>query len=97
VQLYLPGHRSVVQQLYLQPGKTTNIKRAMEPLAPGEAEPVKPAPEPAIRESQPQKSPNSSASRRQSPYSPSSPSSPPLQCRTTRATSSAAAVPKRAS
>ena len=76
VQLYLPGHRSVVQQLYLQPGKTTSIKRAMEPLAPGEAEPVKPAPEPAIRESQPQKAPNSSASRRPSPYSPYSSSTP---------------------
>ena len=53
LELYLPGHRSIVQQLYLQPGKNTNIKSAMEPLAPGEAEPAKPAPEPAIRPSQP--------------------------------------------
>jgi len=77
VQLYLPGHRSLVQPLYLQPGKTTSIKKAMEPLAPGEAEPVKPTPEPDIRQSQPQprQSPNSSATRRpSSPYSPGPPS-----------------------
>jgi len=42
VQLYLPGHRLMERHLYLQPGKTTSLKYAMEPLAPGEAEPAKP-------------------------------------------------------
>ena len=64
VQLYLPGHKPVATQMYLQPGKTTSIKRAMEPLAPGEPEPAKPTPEPSIRPSQPRQAP--------SPYSPSS-------------------------
>ena len=67
LELYLPGHRSIVQQLYLQPGKNTNVKSAMEPLAPGEAEPVKPMPEPAIRPSQPRQSQDSGTARRPSP------------------------------
>jgi hypothetical protein len=67
VQLYLPGHKTVTTQLYLQPGKTTSIKRAMEPLSPGEPEPVQPAPQPSIRPSQPRQSPNSSTARRPAP------------------------------
>ena len=43
VELYLPGHRSIVERIYLQPGKTTSIKHTMQPLGPGEAEPVKPS------------------------------------------------------
>ena len=42
LELYLPGHRSVQQKLYLQPGKTTKVKLAMQPLAPGDSEPVRP-------------------------------------------------------
>ena len=42
VELYLPGHRSVQRKLYLQPGKTTSIKLAMQALAPGDPEPVRP-------------------------------------------------------
>ena len=68
LELYLPGHRSIVQQLYLQPGKNTNVKSAMEPLAPGEVEPAKPMPEPAIRPSQPRESQDSGSGGR--PYSP---------------------------
>jgi hypothetical protein len=64
VQLYLPGHRPMVQQLYLQPGKTTNIKRAMEPLAPGEPEPAKPEPNSSIRPSPSRQSPISNTTRR---------------------------------
>ena len=43
VELYLPGHRSFQQRLYLQPGRTFNIRHTMEPLGPGEAEPARPA------------------------------------------------------
>lgn len=57
VQLYLPGHRIAVQRMYLQPGKTTKIKMAMEPLGPGEPEPLKPsAQDPAITPSRPRSS-----------------------------------------
>jgi hypothetical protein len=44
LDLYLPGYRSVQQRLYLQPGVTSNVRLAMEPLAPGEPEPVRPEP-----------------------------------------------------
>jgi hypothetical protein len=56
IELYLPGHRLLQRQVYLQPGKTTDIKYAMEPLAPGEPEPPKPTPGPdqSITPSQPQ-------------------------------------------
>ena len=43
LELYLPGHRGLTQKIYLQPGRTFRIRHAMEPLAPGEAEPVRPA------------------------------------------------------
>jgi hypothetical protein len=43
LQLYLPGHRLVEQKIYLQRGATFRVHYAMELLAPGEAEPVRPA------------------------------------------------------
>ena len=42
LELYLPGYHSVQQNLLLQPGKTSNVKLAMQPLAPGEPEPQRP-------------------------------------------------------
>ena len=52
VELYLPGHRSVTRRVYLQPGRSSNIRLSMEPLAPGEAEPVRPA-GPSVRVDRP--------------------------------------------
>ena len=49
VQLYLPGHRSVQQELYLQPGNTFNIRTTLTPLGPGEPEPVRPVAPPNPR------------------------------------------------
>ena len=43
IELYLPGHRPHQQRVYVQPGRTFNIRHTMEPLAPGEAEPARPA------------------------------------------------------
>ena len=43
VELYLPGHRSVQQKIYLQSGKTFTVRHTMEPLAAGEAPPARPA------------------------------------------------------
>jgi hypothetical protein len=78
VELYLPGHRALERKVYLQPGKTTNFKYAMEPLAPGEPEPLKPSPgpDPSITPSSPSAPPSSSpqrpsgSARRSSPMPP---------------------------
>jgi len=42
LEVFMPGYRSLQQRLYLQPGKTFTVKHAMEPLGPGEPEPVRP-------------------------------------------------------
>jgi PEGA domain-containing protein len=47
VQLYLAGHRTVQQELYLQPGSTFDIKTTLAPLGPGEPEPARPVAPPA--------------------------------------------------
>ncbi len=43
VELYLSGHRSVQQKIYLQSGKTFSVRQTMEPIAAGETPPVRPA------------------------------------------------------
>jgi hypothetical protein len=47
VQIHLAGYRPFSQRFYLQPGKSFNIKHAMQPLGPGEAAPARPDPAPA--------------------------------------------------
>lgn len=42
LQLFLAGHRSVTQHVYVQPHGTFRVKYTMETLAPGEPEPVRP-------------------------------------------------------
>lgn len=42
LQLFLPGHKSVTQRIYVQPRNTFRVKSTMEQLGPGEAEPVRP-------------------------------------------------------
>jgi PEGA domain len=52
IELYLEGHRSVRQRIYLQPGATFRIRHTMQPLKPGEvpdARPVPPAGPPPTR------------------------------------------------
>src|SRR5215510_2975271 len=71
VQLYLPGHRSFAQTLYLQPGNTISIKHTMQPLQPGDPEPVRPAAPPRPQ----QNSPSSSVTPR-GPYG--RPAPPPV-------------------
>jgi hypothetical protein len=46
IQLYLAGHRTAEQHIYLQPGGTFRIRHTMEPLAAGEAAPARPTPSP---------------------------------------------------
>ena len=43
ITLYLDGHRSVTERLYFSPGKTQKIKRALVPLAPGQAPDARPS------------------------------------------------------
>ena len=43
IQLYLPGHRSFSQPVYLQPGRTFSIRHVMQPLGPGDPEAVPPS------------------------------------------------------
>jgi hypothetical protein len=43
LELYLPGHRSLQQKVYLQPGRTFRLRHTMEPLVAGETPPVRPA------------------------------------------------------
>jgi hypothetical protein len=43
IELFLPGHRPHQLSVYVQPGRTFNIRHTMEPLAPGEPEPARPA------------------------------------------------------
>jgi hypothetical protein len=64
LEVFLPGHRSYQQKVYLQPGKTFNVRHAMEPLGPGEAEPVRPAGRPRPT------APQSRSSYRQPPLGP---------------------------
>jgi hypothetical protein len=86
IELYLPGHRVLERQVYLQPGKTTDIKYAMQPLAPGEPEPLKPTPRPEAapppQDQQQQQPPQTSQQR---PYSGSArrPVPPPAPARDT--------------
>jgi hypothetical protein len=57
VQLYLPGYRSIEQKVYLQPGKTFRVRYTMEPLRPGDPEPVRPeatAPPPPPQQAAPE-------------------------------------------
>ena len=46
IQLFLAGHRTAEQKVYLQPGGTFRIRHTMEPLATGEAAPARPTPAP---------------------------------------------------
>ena len=43
VEIFLPGHRLLTQEIYLQPGKTFTMRAALEELTPGEPEPVRPS------------------------------------------------------
>lgn len=43
IQLYLPGHRSFSQPVYLQPGRTFSLRHVMQPLGPGDPEAVPPS------------------------------------------------------
>jgi hypothetical protein len=72
IQLFMPGHRSFSQKVYLQPGGSFNIRHVMEPLGAGEPEPTRPVAPPrssSVRAEPYGRSdrPNSRGSQRPSP------------------------------
>jgi hypothetical protein len=46
LEVFMPGHRSYQEHVYLQPGKTFNVKTELQQLGPGDAEPVRPVGKP---------------------------------------------------
>lgn len=46
IELYLEGHKPIAEAIRFAPGESYRIRHAMEPLAPGDAEPVRPTPRP---------------------------------------------------
>ena len=71
VTLYLAGHRTITQKIFLQPGKTFRIRHTMEPLpagTPPEPRPVAPAgPPPGTQGPQGPQGPAGSPPARQAP------------------------------
>jgi hypothetical protein len=78
IELYLPGYRTVQQKVYLQPRNTFKVKYTMQPLQPGDPEPVRPvaAAPPAQGYPQQQLPPQVSGPRR-GPARPLPPNAPP--------------------
>ncbi|HEX8030543.1 MAG TPA: PEGA domain-containing protein, partial [Vicinamibacterales bacterium] len=46
IELYLDGHKSITQAIRFAPGQSYRIRHEMQPLAAGDAAPVRPAPKP---------------------------------------------------
>lgn len=66
IQLYLPGHRTHIERLYLQPTTSSRIRHDMVPLAPGDPSPVRPTGGPLAQRPEPQ-DPADLPPRRQGP------------------------------
>jgi hypothetical protein len=71
LELFMPGHRSFTQKIYLQPGSTFRVRHTMESLAAGEAEPSRPVASPRTSEARPEPY---SRTDRQNPRGPQRPS-----------------------
>jgi len=48
IVIYLDGHRTIREKLYLSPGASYKLRRAMEPLAAGETSEARPEPPPEV-------------------------------------------------
>jgi len=63
IVIYLEGHRTIREKLHLGPGASYRIRRAMEPLAPGETSEAPPEPPPEREvEVEPRAEPSTSVS-----------------------------------
>jgi hypothetical protein len=72
IQLFMSGHRSFSQKVYLQPGGSFSVRHTMEPLGSGETEPVRPIAPPRSSSVRPEPygrpdRPNSRGPQRSSP------------------------------
>ena len=65
IELYLEGHKSITQLIYFQPGETYRLRHAMEPLAPGDAQPVRPSPKAALMGPRTPRAPTAREGRRE--------------------------------
>jgi hypothetical protein len=54
LELFMPGHRSFTQKIYLQPASTFRVRHTMEPLGAGEPEPVRPTASPRSSQAGPE-------------------------------------------
>jgi hypothetical protein len=53
IEVFLEGHRTIRETMMFQPREGYQIRRAMEPLGPGEAAPDRPRPDPSARRAGP--------------------------------------------
>jgi len=60
IVVYFEGYRSHHEKIYLQPGRSFEIKHTMEPLGPGEVQEPKPVPPPQPAARQPAPAPDPS-------------------------------------
>jgi hypothetical protein len=80
ITVYLEGHKSLVQRMYLSVGSSYRIKGTMEKLAAGEPNELRPvpAPEPAVAQAQYQEPQPAWPAASPQPGAPSAQASPPL-------------------
>lgn len=52
IELYLDGHKTISEAILFAPGETYRIRHTMEPLGPGDSDPVRPTPKPGAAPAQ---------------------------------------------
>lgn len=78
IELFLPGYRTVTQQIYLQPRNTFKVKYTMQPLQPGDAQPVRPVAPATPPQGYGQQPPPQAGGPRRGPAQPLPPNAPPV-------------------
>jgi len=52
IELYLDGHKTISEAILFAPGESYRIRHIMQPLGPGDADPVRPTPKPGASPAQ---------------------------------------------
>lgn len=73
IQLYLAGHRTMRQKLYLQPTDTFRVRHTMQPVGPGETPDPRPDPPPSPPPQSGRYDPPGRSERVERPYPPERP------------------------
>lgn len=71
IQVFMPGHRSFSQKVYLQPGGSFNVRHVMEPLGAGEPQPARPVAPPRSTQVRPEPYPRPDRPNSRGPERPS--------------------------